>query len=376
MILNEQPALTSARFTEACVCLGPVRSLYNAPEARFTVLRICFIRLFLEYSYGHNANGTRARLFSRAENYALSSPDYIMIPVLFEIGEIRVYSFGVMMGLSFLIGNYLFAKEMCRRGIAEEIAGTVTLLALIAGVAGAKLFSLFENWEAFIANPINEMFSASGLTFYGGLIMAIIAIFFYLRAKKIPFIRVADAASPALIMAYGIGRIGCQLSGDGDYGIPSKLAWAMTYPEGTVPTNGYISQAAGGMLSELGRLYEQMYGGPVPDQVPVHPAPVYETLASLAIFAVLWFYFRKRPMPAGKVFAIYLILAGMERLLVEFIRLNPLYLGLSQAQWISVAMIVVGAFMLYKRRGAAPEDFSKADKRSARAGTAAPRTAS
>lgn len=294
-----------------------------------------------------------------------------MIPVLFEIGGISVYSFGVMMGLSFLIANYLFAKEMRRRGMAEEVAGTVTLLALVAGVAGAKLFSLLENWESFIADPLTEMFSASGLTFYGGLIVAIVAIFFYLRAKKVRFINVADAAAPALIMAYGIGRIGCQLSGDGDYGIPSHLPWAMTYPEGTVPTHGFIMHGGMAAMTELGRLYEKMYGAPVPAQVPVHPAPVYETLASLAIFAVLWFYFRKRPLPAGMMFAIYLILAGIERLLVEFIRLNPLYFGLSQAQWISVGMIILGAFMIYQRRGMAPEDYSTTEKKSARTGVPA-----
>lgn len=350
------------------------RAPSDAPEARCAALGSCFIPPFLEYSYGHNANGTRAKRF-QAANYAIRSPGYTMIPVLFEIGGISVYSFGVMMGLSFLIANYFFAKEMRRRGVAEEVAGTVTLLALIAGVAGAKLFSLFENWESFMADPIKETFSASGLTFYGGLILAIIAIFIYLRTKKISFIRVADAAAPALIMAYGIGRIGCQLSGDGDYGIPSKLAWAMTYPEGTVPTNGFVSHAGMTVMTELGRLYQQMYGNPVPAQVPVHPAPVYETLASLAIFAVLWFYFRKRPTPAGTVFAIYLVLAGIERLLVEFIRLNPLYFGLSQAQWISVVMIIVGTFMLYKRRGMAPEDFSAASRKSARTGAPVPKPA-
>ncbi len=298
-----------------------------------------------------------------------------MIPVLFRIGDIPIYSFGLMMGIAFLVANYLFVKEMRRRGISEETAGTVTLIALIGGVAGAKLFSLLENWRQFIADPMGEIFSAAGLTFYGGLLVAIAAIFVYLRGKKVPFLRVADAAAPTLIIAYGIGRIGCQLAGDGDYGIPSKLPWAMTYPEGTVPTIGQrLTQDGQPILTELGRLYESMYGGPVPEQVAVHPAPVYETLMAFAIFAFLW-SIRKKPMPMGRLFAIYLILAGAERLLVEFIRLNPLYLGLSQAQWISVGMMVAGAIMIYRKRTAEPEVFPEPGKPSGRSRTVAARAA-
>jgi phosphatidylglycerol:prolipoprotein diacylglycerol transferase len=274
-----------------------------------------------------------------------------VLPKLFEIGPITVYSFGLMMGIAFLVANYLFASEIRRRKLPEELAGTVTLIALVGGVIGSKLFSLLENWDRVVEDPMAEIFSASGLTFYGGLIVAIIAIWFYVRSKKVPFMRVADAAAPSLIIAYGIGRIGCQLAGDGDYGIPSKLPWAMPYPKGTVPTNGWQMAADSARhLSELGKLYAKMYPGErVPDQVPVHPAPVYETLAALAIFAFLW-AIRKKPRPVGMIFAIYLICAGIERLLVEFIRLNPLYLGLSQAQWISVGMIAIGSYMSFKLR--------------------------
>jgi phosphatidylglycerol:prolipoprotein diacylglycerol transferase len=222
------------------------------------------------------------------------------------------------------------------------------LIALVGGVAGAKLFSLLENWDQFIHEPIRETFSASGLTFYGGLIVAIIGIVIYLKRKKVRFLRVADAAAPALIIAYGIGRIGCQLSGDGDYGVPSNLPWAMGYPNGTVSTLSNRNP-------ELAALYHTMYPTlPVPADIKVHPAPVYETLTAIAIFIFLW-SIRKRPMAAGKFFAIYLICAGAERLLVEFIRLNPLFLGLSEAQWISIGMIIVGSIMLYVLRDAPPE---------------------
>jgi phosphatidylglycerol:prolipoprotein diacylglycerol transferase len=271
-----------------------------------------------------------------------------MLPVLFEIGGIPIYSFGLMMGISFLVANYLFSKEMVRRGMSETMAGTVTLIALIGGVAGSKLFSLLENWQQFIADPVHEIFAASRLTFFGGLIVAMLSIYVYLRRKKLKFLRVADAAAPSLILAYGIGRIGCQLSGDGDYGIPSDLPWAMGYPKGTVSTLATKNP-------ELLAKFHQMFPGrDVPTDIKVHPAPVYETLMAIAIFLILW-SIRKRPMATGKFFAIYLIGAGIERLLVEFIRLNPLFLGLSEAQWISIGMIAVGLIMIYLLRGVAPE---------------------
>jgi phosphatidylglycerol:prolipoprotein diacylglycerol transferase len=271
-----------------------------------------------------------------------------MLPILFKIGGVPIYSFGLMMGIAFLVANYFFAKEMTRRGLSETMAGTITLIALIGGVVGAKLFSLLENWSQFVKDPAGEIFSAAGLTFYGGLIVATLSIYIYVRIKKVPFLRVADASAPALILAYGIGRIGCQLSGDGDYGVPSSLPWAMGYPNGTVSTLSERNR-------ELRELFEQMHPGQVvPADIKVHPAPVYETLAAIAIFLFLW-SIRKRPMAMGKLFAIYVICAGAERLLVEFIRLNPLYMGLSQAQWISVGMMLVGSIMLFTLRGIPPE---------------------
>ncbi len=268
-----------------------------------------------------------------------------MQPILFEIGSIKIYSFGLMMGIAFLVANWFFVKEFRRKGLPEDVAAGVTMIALFAGVAGSKLFSLLENFDRFMADPWGEIFSAAGLTFYGGLILATILIYLYVRRKRIPFLKVADAAAPSLILAYGIGRIGCQLAGDGDYGIPSNLPWAMGYPNGTVSTLAEKNPELKAKFMEL------FPGQPVPTDIMVHPAPVYETLAALAIFGFLW-YLRKRNMPTGMLFGAYLILAGMERLLVETIRLNPIYLGLSQAQWISVAMIVLGGFLLWKTRNA------------------------
>jgi phosphatidylglycerol:prolipoprotein diacylglycerol transferase len=286
-----------------------------------------------------------------------------MYPVLFHLGPFTIYSFGLMMGISFIVANYLFTREIRRRGMPEEVSGTITLIALVAGVVGSKLFSVFENWNAFMADPLGELFSAAGLTFYGGLILATLLIYLYVRSRKLRFLSVADAAAPALIVAYGIGRIGCQLAGDGDYGVPSKLPWAMGYPNGTVSTLARNNP-------QLDSLFRVMYPNqPVPVDIPVHPAPVYETLAALAIFAILW-RLRKKPMPVGMLFAIYLIFAGVERLLVEFIRLNDLYWGLSQAQWISIGMIALGSYMIARFRTRPAETYpepSGAGRRTARA---------
>lgn len=271
-----------------------------------------------------------------------------MQPILFEIGSLKIYSFGLMMGIAFLVANWLFVREFRRKGLPEEVAAGVTMIALFAGVAGSKLFSLIENWNRFVADPWGEIFSAAGLTFYGGLILATLLIYLYSRRRGVRFLGVADAAAPSLMLAYGIGRIGCQLAGDGDYGIPTDLPWAMGYPNGTVST-------LAGKNPELKEKFVELFpGSPAltdTTDILVHPAPVYETLAAVAIFAFLW-RLGKRSMPTGMLFGAYLILAGLERLLVEMIRLNPLYLGLSQAQWISVAMIILGGFLLWRTRNA------------------------
>ncbi|MBK9248435.1 MAG: prolipoprotein diacylglyceryl transferase [Ignavibacteria bacterium] len=195
---------------------------------------------------------------------------------------------------------------------------------------------------------MEAIFNPGGLTFYGGLLLSILMIYIYARRKHINFLTLADAAAPSLILAYGIGRIGCQLAGDGDYGIPTNLPWAMGYPE------GYVSTLAA-KNPELVTYFKQIFPGqPVPIDIPVHPAPVYETLIALFCFGLLW-KFRTRPSQAGWLFGMYLILAGLERLGIEFIRINPLYAGLSQAQWISICMILLGSVMMWKLRGILPQ---------------------
>ncbi|MFM8178769.1 MAG: prolipoprotein diacylglyceryl transferase [Candidatus Kapaibacterium sp.] len=270
-----------------------------------------------------------------------------MRPELFHIGPIPVYSFGLMMALAFLTANALLNRELRRRWRNEERAAafssTITLIALVAGVAGSKLFHLLENPGLLLRNGLSEVFSGSGLTFFGGLLMAIGCIHLYVRRKGIPFLFLADVTAPGLILAYGIGRIGCQLAGDGDYGIPSTLPWAMSYPDGTVPTLSALNP-------ELASKWMEMNPGlPVPVDITVHPTPVYETLTFLLIFVFVYRLQQRLPAaPQGQVFGWYLVGAGCERLLVEFLRLNPLYGGLSQAQWISIGLMLAGVTILVR----------------------------
>lgn len=260
-----------------------------------------------------------------------------MYPELFKIGPFTVYSYGLMLGIAFIVASYILAKEVERKRLNPEFATEITLLAIIFGIIGSKLFHLFENWSDFLNDPIGMAFSPGGLTFYGGLILATLAIYIYTRKKKVPFPFIADAASPSLALAYGIGRIGCHLAGDGDYGIPTDLPWGTNYENGTVPPSAMFRG------SDIAQNYP---GGIVPDNTPLHPTPVYEFLGALLIFWILW-KFRKKDWADGKLFMFYLVFSGMARLLVEFIRLNPRILfGLSEAQLISIGLMIIGTIGL------------------------------
>jgi phosphatidylglycerol:prolipoprotein diacylglycerol transferase len=263
-------------------------------------------------------------------------------PELFSIGPIKFHSFGAMLALAFLVANYLLSKEIERKKIYPDVSSTVTFLAIVLGVVGSKLFHLLENFDRFVRNPVGEAFSAGGLTFYGGLILAVIGNLIYLRSQKIAPLRFFDAAAPSLMIGYGIGRIGCLLAGDGCYGQPCDLPWAMTFP------NGYVSTLAT-ENPELAMQFKQLFPNvPVPADIPVHPTPLYELLYSVGFFAVLW-KLRTVPKPAGWIFFVYLILQAVGRFSVEFIRLNPPVLwGLSEAQVIAIAMILVGVFGLWR----------------------------
>jgi len=256
-----------------------------------------------------------------------------MYPKLFEIGPFSVYSYGLMLGLAFIIGSWIFGKELKRNKYDENIGVVITFLDLIGGIVGAKLFFILEEWNFGKGSSFSYlftsevMFSASGLTFYGGLVLSIVLTYIYCKIKKIHILRIFDLMAPSAMLGYGIARIGCHLSGDGDYGtVVNGTFWEFigySYSKGTVPT-------APGVL--------------------VHPTPIYELVLSVIIFVFLWIY-RKKVKHFGELFAYYLILSGIERLLIEFIRINPkVFWVLTQAQIISILTIIAGILIIMFRK--------------------------
>src|SRR5271169_2680884 len=260
-----------------------------------------------------------------------------MYPDLFSIGPFTIHSFGLMMGIGFIIASFVLTKELRRKGLDPNMGSTITLIAVIFGVAGSKMLFLIESWSDFIHAPISMTFSPGGLTWYGGFLLATFVIMLYVRTKKIPFLKICDAAAPALMIGYGVARIGCHLAGDGDYGTPTNLPWAAVYSKGTYPPSAAFRD-----FPDIVKKYG--VNGIVPDTTPVHPTPVYEFLMAVVLFIILW-KMRKHITPNGVLFMWYLIFAGSARFLVEFLRLNPrLILGLSEAQLISIVIIIVGIF--------------------------------
>jgi len=260
-----------------------------------------------------------------------------MYPELFKVGPLTVYSYGLMLGIAFITASWLLTKEAERKKLNPNIATEITILAIIFGIVGAKLFHLFENFDAFLEDPIGMAFSPGGLTFFGGLILAVLSIWIYAVRKKIPFFYLADAAAPALALAYGIGRIGCHLAGDGDYGIPTDLPWGTNYENGTVLPSRMFEG------TEIAKNYPN---GIVPNDTPLHPTSVYEFLMAVIIFSILW-KLRKNDWIQGKLFMYYLIFTSIARFSIEFIRLNPgILFGFTEAQLISIGLFMVGVIGL------------------------------
>ncbi|MDP6835694.1 MAG: prolipoprotein diacylglyceryl transferase [Candidatus Marinimicrobia bacterium] len=241
-----------------------------------------------------------------------------MRPFLFEIGPLKIPSYGFMLATAFLIDYYLLHKDLKRRGRNPELAGDLVFWAAIGGIVGSKIYYMIENHRAFAYDPLGMIFSGSGLVFLGGLAGGMLAVTLLLRKKNLPWLEFADIVAPLLILGYAVGRIGCFMVGD-DYGVASSLPWAMTFPKGSPPTT-----------------------------IPVHPTQLYETLAGLGIFALLW-NLRTKIQTVGILFSIYLILAGTERFLIEFIRTTNKYLfGLSGAQLISIILFLTGSYFIFR----------------------------
>jgi phosphatidylglycerol---prolipoprotein diacylglyceryl transferase len=235
-----------------------------------------------------------------------------------SIFGLDIQLFGLMFGLGFIAAGAVLARRLRELGKPTDWASEMAFAGLAGGLAGAKL------WYAVDEGDAGSLFSGAGLTWYGGAIGGAIAVCAWAAWRRFLDLRLFDLAAPALMLGYAIGRVGCQLSGDGDYGVESGLPWAMAFPDGTEPTTE-----------------------------EVHPAPIYETLGTGFAAYALW-ALRDR-LPAGGLFALYLLLAGLERFLVEFIRLNePSFAGLTTAQVVSVPMMLAGLVWLLALRGRPP----------------------
>jgi phosphatidylglycerol:prolipoprotein diacylglycerol transferase len=211
----------------------------------------------------------------------------------------------------------------------HELVTDLALAVMVAGVVGARVFHILEHLDSFMANPWDLIFSRSGLSIFGGLIFGTITGVVFIRRWNLPARPLLDAAAPAMMLGYAIGRIGCQISGDGDWGIASNMALKPTWLPIWAWAQTYDNNIFGAQIASPG----------------VYPTPVYETLMALACFAVLWAV-RRHPFRAGWLFSFYLLLAGIERLLIEQIRVNPVFnLGpvqATQAEMIAGALIVMG----------------------------------
>jgi phosphatidylglycerol---prolipoprotein diacylglyceryl transferase len=275
-----------------------------------------------------------------------------------------IQTFGFFVAISTIISYAVLKRELRRKtdeGVItgsidkqgryitpSEYASKILLIAMVSGIVGARLFSILEYPEEFLEAPIYILFSNSGFTFYGGLILATISVGIYAKRVKLDFLHLLDTAAPALMLAYAIGRLGCHLSGDGDWGVvnliekPSWMRlfpdwlWAYNYPHNVI--------GAGIPIDRTGQEFNTVL------ENPVFPTPLYEAIICLMLFVCLWIL-RKRVPFRGMLFSIYLVLNGLERLFIEQIRVDAEYriLGtyLKQSEIISVTLIIAGGFLFY-----------------------------
>jgi phosphatidylglycerol---prolipoprotein diacylglyceryl transferase len=240
-----------------------------------------------------------------------------MRPVLIEFAGLQVQSYGVSKVLAAMAAGWLLRRELVRRGRDPEHTWTLIIAAVVGGFLGAKLYYLAE--QAGGGLTAHDL-AGSGFTWYGGMIGGALAVVVAARRTDIPLELMAGMAAVPLAVAYGIGRLGCLLAGDGTYGGPTDLPWGMSFPEGTVPTTAVV-----------------------------HPTPLYEAIAVFLIAALLW-SLRDRLSPIA-IFGSFAVLFGLERFLVEFVRINePVLAGLSAPQLWSLLLVGTGALLIARVR--------------------------
>jgi len=259
-----------------------------------------------------------------------------MYPILFRIGPLTIYSFGTLMALAALCAGWVVWLELKRYRYNPELSSTMIFAAAVGGLLGARILFIVEEWQSFARSPWEFILSGAGFTWYGGMAGAALAVTWVVRRAAVPWLKAADISAPALALAYGIGRIGCHVAGDGDWGTVTDVPWGVAY------TNAIIGWV------------HPYTGVPYPPGARVHPTSVYEFIQSGIIFAILW-PLRKKGYAAGTIFWLYLILSSLARFTVEFWRVNPVVAaGLTEAHWISAGLAVIGLWQLMRSRPSVP----------------------
>jgi len=258
-----------------------------------------------------------------------------------------------MVWLAFCAAYFVLNADLRRRKLPGD-ALNVILLLVVAGLAGSKLYHLLESPAEFFADPIGLFFSSYGFAWFGGFLGGLAVLLWMAHHYRVRILAFLDACSPAAALGYAIGRIGCLISGDGDYGISTSLPWGMEFRplESGCRVHHFVCLVHGSLEPSYGA---NVHGFPPNAIVPVHPTPIYEFIVGVLI---AWFLWRRGAhllhdkVPAGEVLAEYFVLTGLARFLVEFIRINPRsVLGmLTNAQVVSLLSIIAGvALMLVVR---------------------------
>ena len=266
-------------------------------------------------------------------------------PFNLHIGPLNITGYGIMMMAGFLVGGWLIDRNLKERGYRHEYAADITVAAVVGGIIGAKL------WYVAATGEINSLFTRGGLVWYGGFLGGTVAVLLNGARLKVPMRWTLEVTAPALPAAYALGRLGCFMVGD-DYGVASTLPWAVQFPQGIPPTTAGSLAANFGIPIPPGATQETL--------LAVHPTQIYEAIIMIAVFMFLWSR-RKKSQGTGWLFGVYLVLAGTERFLVEFLRAKEdrLFGEFTLAQMMALAIVAVGVILMrvWKDKTVAPGSF-------------------
>ena len=273
------------------------------------------------------------------------------------LGGEFVTTFGLMMFLSFVVAGLVLRMELERKDLDAEKGWDLVFMAVVGGILGAKIYYVLLNFPRLVQDPLGLIFSRGGMVWYGGFLGASALVYWEIKRSKLPLGTTADAIALALPLAYATGRLGCFLVGD-DWGRPTALPWGIRFPNGTPPTTVAVLEREYGLQVDPDLIAR--FG----DVIPVHPTQLYEIALSTIIFFVL-LRFRKHPYQAGWLFGLWLLLAGIERFLVEFVRVkDDRFFGpLSLAQLISIGLVIVGVSLMQKLQKKKPPASKRARAR-------------